>query len=756
MIKYILSPFITVLFLTPLCAFSQPNILPEDEVFVDDVVPRIDITVNPDTLVWLYENVESNQEFHATFVFNNGSITDTIENIGFRLRGNTSRYSAKKSFKVSFNKFEAGRKWNGLEKLNLNGEHNDPSVIRAKLCWDMVSDFGLAGSRSNHVELYINGNYHGLYINVEHIDEEFVKSRFGNNDGNLYKCLWPADLDYLGSDPDLYKVWHGDRQVYALKTNTTANDYSDIAHFIDVLNNTPDNEFACEIEKVFNINDYLKIIAIDVFTGNWDGYIYNKNNFYLYNNTETGKFEYIHYDLDNTLGIDWIGRDWGERNIYDWQQHGDNVRPLYTRVMENQELKDRYSFYFNMLITEYIVPTVFEAYANQIKITNLPYVEDDPYYPLDYGYNVDDYLDSYYEDLGGHVDYGIFPYINTRRANASFQLELNDIPPVIKYLTNNQPTPGGDLVISAFVEDEDAFPEVLVSYSVNSGSTLTKQMFDDGNHFDGEAGDKRFGAVLSNFQMNTTLEFQIVANDNAGNTSTYPCEPNVVELTASLNPKLYINEFMASNDSTIADEFDEFDDWIEIYNDDNGPVWLGEKYLSDNIDNPDKWQLPDVTLEPGEFVLIWADDDPEQGAYHTNFKLDMSGEEIGLFDSEITGYYLLDSITFQEQITDVSMGRKPDGSENWMYLTNTTPGYSNELSSTIEYQSGMNSFNVYPNPATGDKLFFDKPLSFTLYSFSGVPISTMENSSILNISVLKPGLYFIVTTKGETAKIIIK
>jgi spore coat protein H len=288
------------LVLLPFFVTSQPEFPEDDPVFIDEVVPRVDIFINPDTLDWIYANVESYQEFHAIFVFNNGTIIDTMNDVGFRLRGNTSRYSQKKSFKVSFNTFETGRTWHGLEKLNLNGEHNDPSVARAKFCWDLLRQFEIPAPRSNHVQVYINNNYYGLYISTEHIDEEFVDSRFGNKNGNLYKCLWPADLNYLGSNPELYKVTIGDRRVYDLRTNTEEDDYSDIAHFIDVLNNTPDNEFICEIEKVFNLDDYLKIIAIDIFTGNWDGYIYNKNNFYLYQNTATGKFEYIPYDLDNT------------------------------------------------------------------------------------------------------------------------------------------------------------------------------------------------------------------------------------------------------------------------------------------------------------------------------------------------------------------------------------------------------------------------------------------------------------------------
>jgi len=124
---------ISFLFLFTLQLLAQ-TIFPENgELYVDTTVPRIDITVHPDTLAWLYEwdNLESDIEYTAAFVFDNGHVRDSIYPVGFRLRGNTSRYSQKKSFKVSFNRFTSGGKYYGVEKLNLNGEHNDPSVIRA-------------------------------------------------------------------------------------------------------------------------------------------------------------------------------------------------------------------------------------------------------------------------------------------------------------------------------------------------------------------------------------------------------------------------------------------------------------------------------------------------------------------------------------------------------------------------------------------------------------------------------------------------
>ena len=63
-----------------------------------------------------------------------------------------------------------------------------------------------------------------------------------------------------------------------------------------------------------------------------------------------------------------------------------------------------------------------------------------------------------------------------------------------------------------------------------------------------------------------------------------------------------------------------YSDWIEIYNGDNQEIYLGDLYLTDNYDIPDKWQLPGINLAPGGFVLFWADGNPASGNYHTSFQ----------------------------------------------------------------------------------------------------------------------------------------
>ena len=95
-----------------------------------------------------------------------------------------------------------------------------------------------------------------------------------------------------------------------------------------------------------------------------------------------------------------------------------------------------------------------------------------------------------------------------------------------------------------------------------------------------------------------------------------------------LNAAPVISEFMAANDTTLADEDGDFSDWIEIHNPDGREVDLDGYFLTDKATNLDKWRIPAVTIPAGGYLVIFASDkdrsNPE-AALHTNFKLPSKG-----------------------------------------------------------------------------------------------------------------------------------
>ncbi len=167
---------------------------------------------------------------------------------------------------------------------------------------------------------------------------------------------------------------------------------------------------------------------------------------------------------------------------------------------------------------------------------------------------------------------------------------------------------------------------------------------------------------------------------------------------------LAINELMASNGSTIQDPQGQYDDWIEIYNNVLYPINISGMYLTDDLDNPTRWQFPASTIIPaGGHLLVWADGDTTDTGLHADFKLDADGEEIGLFDTD--GTTLIDSIAFGEQTGDVSYGRFPDASDNWYLLATPTPGQEN----TDVY------LGVVENPSFSHTSgFYDEPFTITM------------------------------------------
>jgi spore coat protein H len=158
------------------------------EAFLQDEVASISITIDPDSLVAMYNNLGNSHEFPAAMVYTFSSGFSAYSGIGVRFRGNTSLNAQKKSFKINIDKY-VDQNFYGLSELNLIGNQNDPSLLRAKLCWDFFRDAGVPACRTSYIRVYVNESYMGVYLHVEQIDNRFADVRFDDGTGNLWKCL---------------------------------------------------------------------------------------------------------------------------------------------------------------------------------------------------------------------------------------------------------------------------------------------------------------------------------------------------------------------------------------------------------------------------------------------------------------------------------------------------------------------------------------------------------------------------------------
>ena len=289
-----------------------------------------------------------------------------------------------------------------------------------------------------------------------------------------------------------------------------------------------------------------------------------------------------------------------------------------------------------------------------------------------------------FDALDPDISYGRYPDGSTgiqEMAPTPEAPNTPNIPPrVVKISAEPAPPTASDSVlVTAEAYDADGALSVVSLYW-DAGAGYAEIAFeDDGLHGDGIPGDGVWGAWIPPAAEGAIVAYYLLADDGTDVRTDPVNAPDSIFAYEVEPPEitLFINEFMAINDTTIADPAGEFDDWIEIYNPGPEPVEMGGLFLSDDLDVPRGWAFPDTTLEPGGFMLVWADNDMQQYGLHASFKLSGSGEQVGLFDSDIHGNGLIDSLSFGIQVGDISFGRIFDGAPSWDSFPAPTPGASN-------------------------------------------------------------------------------
>jgi len=150
----------------------------------------------------------------------------------------------------------------------------------------------------------------------------------------------------------------------------------------------------------------------------------------------------------------------------------------------------------------------------------------------------------------------------------------------------------------------------------------------------------------------------------------------VLLLPFSGRSQVVINEIMANNNSTLANQAGLFSDWLELYNSGSGSVDLNGYSLTDDPALPTKFLFPSTLLASHDHLVVWCDSSSGQGEFHTSFNLGAKGQTVLLYSG--VGTTLVDSNTFGLQLADLSIGRIPDGPIGVWTLNLPTPGLANK------------------------------------------------------------------------------
>jgi len=328
-------------------------------VFDDSRVRKVTVKLKQSDWDHIWSDIEKKYEVPADAVI----FGEELEDVGFSMRGQFSMREAgdKKPWKINTDAFVPDQEFHNLKQLVFTNNIGDSTMLAEKISYDMMHFAGVPASHVCFVEFWIDITddgkdpmFWGVYTMIERIDAKFISNRFSRDakDGNRYKASHaqrgPMDLVYYGESIEDYPTQNG-QYAYGKDNNREDPDYSDIielCYVVDGAEHASTEEFAEALEEVFNVDSYLRYMAVITLTMNWDSYPWTGNNFFLFHNPVTDKFEWIPWDL--TWGGD-ASMPLFERS----QPTVSPYAPLFENVFKVEKYKRQYSAYLDLLIREY-------------------------------------------------------------------------------------------------------------------------------------------------------------------------------------------------------------------------------------------------------------------------------------------------------------------------------------------------------------------------------------------------------------------
>lgn len=363
---------------SPFVMFTQTA---GDVVFATDQVVEVRLTFNQvgfwDSLVANYSSETDMIAASMEFIDNTGSYI--LDSINIRLKGNSSygHPGNKKSFKVDFNDYVTGQKYDGMKKLNFNNGFKDPTFMREKIFMDLCRNAGIPAPRINFCNVYMNDVFWGFYTFVEQVDKEFIQNNFVDDTGNLFKAG-----DGFGSNPVFADLKdYGSLQSsydlrYELKTNEIVNDWTDLIEFIGFINTSTNTDFGNNLGVKINKTPYLRSVATDVLFSNLDSYQNSARNYYIYHDMLNDRWEWIKWDGNESFGSYTGGPGAGTMTSLAPNYVATN-RPLIQNMFNNSTLYSEYLLELCWIMDQYFNNTYLDPKIDAVKALIQPHVYSD-------------------------------------------------------------------------------------------------------------------------------------------------------------------------------------------------------------------------------------------------------------------------------------------------------------------------------------------------------------------------------------------
>ena len=378
-----------------------------DEIFVDNAVKRLDIVITEDRWQSMLDDMTSLYgEFGTTGQGGppgggptGGQDGDSFADedpifvpaevfyedkewyrVGVRFKGNSSLQSSwragilKLSFKLDFDEFEDdypqidNQRFYGFKKLSLKNNYDDRSMLREKVATDIFRNAGLAASHTAFYTVYVDHGdgpqYFGVYTMVEEVDDTVLDEQFSDDDGNLYKPDGAAASFASGTFNE---------EEYAKKNNEEEADFSDVKSLLEILHDetrtTDAVTWRTNLETVLDTDVFLKYLAVNMVIQNWDTYGRMTHNYYLYNDSDTGKLTWIPWDNNEALQE---GKQGGSPEL-DFSDVIGSEWPLIGYLYQDEVYKVQYDTYLQEVVNEAFNTSSIQSLYNSYSTLVEPY-----------------------------------------------------------------------------------------------------------------------------------------------------------------------------------------------------------------------------------------------------------------------------------------------------------------------------------------------------------------------------------------------
>lgn len=401
----------------------------ETALFDTDQIMSVNIIMDQDEWEDMLANA-ADEAYYKCDVEINGT---TFQQVGIRPKGNTSLSAIvndpttdRYSLKLEFDHYIEGQTCFGLDKLILNNNYADATNMKEALIYDMFQYLGADASLYNYASISVNGEYWGVYLALEGVEDSFLLRNYGASNGELYKpegmemgggkdddnrggpqmdgqdmpdfanmqmpdmpdvgempdmpdgaagmfgSQGGANLNYTDDDLDSYEtIWDGE---------VTDSGKSDHKRVIKALKHISEGT---DLEKYMDIDNLLRYMAVHIFAVNDDSLSGSMaHNYYLYESG--GTLNLLPWDYNLSLG-GMNGSGDASSVINSAIDDAFSATNFFDTLMENEEYHEKYYAWMRQLVEEYVAGGGFDAFYNRVhgQIDELVKTDPNAFYSYD-------------------------------------------------------------------------------------------------------------------------------------------------------------------------------------------------------------------------------------------------------------------------------------------------------------------------------------------------------------------------------------